>query len=155
MRHHYPSRKAIIRDAIDYLHDRRLKAFKNSLTDLDLHPEDRVQFAIDSYDELNRKPMFMAFSELTIAARRDSELADVLHKKQKSFEKEYKRMGVELFPEWENKPVAYDVVMHLTRYILEGMANDLNPPDPTIRKLLIEQLEVKIQTLIAQPKDLK
>lgn len=155
MRHHYPSRKAIIRDAIDYLHERRLNAFKNSLTDLDLHPQDRVQFAIDSYDELNRKPMFMAFSELSIAARRDSELADVLHKKQKSFEKEYMRMGVELFPEWENKPVAYDVVMHLTRYILEGMANDLNPPDPTIRRLLIEQLEAKIQSLIAQPKDLK
>jgi len=64
-------------------------------------------------------------------------------------------MGVELFPEWENKPLAYDVVMHLTRYILEGMANDLNPPEPTIRRLLIEQLEAKIQSLIAQNKDLK
>ena len=155
MRHHYPSRKAIIRDAIDYLHERRLNAFKNSLTDLDLHPDDRVRFAIDSYDELNKKPMFLAFSELSIAARRDPDLAKVLHGKQKSFEQEYMRVGMEMFPEWKNKPKAYDVVMHLNRYILEGMANDLIPPDPKIRELLITTLESKIQTLAAADKDLK
>lgn len=154
MRHHYPSRKEIIRDAIDYLHERRLNAFKNSLNELDLHPDDRVRFAIDSYDELNNKPMFLAFSELSIAARRDKELAKVLHKKQKDFEEEYFQMGIELFPEWKDKPKAYDVVMHLTRYILEGMANDFIPPEPEIRKLLIKNLESQIQTLIERNKDL-
>ena len=122
MRHHYPSRKEIIRDAIDYLHERRLNAFKVSLTDLDLHLNDRIRFAIDSYDELNKKPMFLAFSELSIAARRDPELAKVLHGKQKSFEREYMRVGIEMFPEWQEKPQGYDVVMHLTRYILEGLS---------------------------------
>lgn len=154
MRHHFPSRKDIIHAAIDYLHERRLNAFKTSLSDLDLHPSDRVRFAVESFDELVNKPMYRAFSELASAARRDPELKKILSKKRQNFEAEYMRMGTEIFPEWKDKPLAYDLVMHLTRYILEGIANDYIPPSPHVRSLLLDNLETQITSILERASEI-
>ena len=46
--HHFPSKMDIIRAAVDYLHDKRLQAFRRSVRELP-KDADRVRLAVDAY----------------------------------------------------------------------------------------------------------
>ncbi len=146
MRHHYPSRTAIIKDAIDYLHERRLAAFRHSLLDMPSGGK-RVKFAIKAYSQLVDNPTFLAFSELSMAARRNPELADLLRPKQKSFNQNFFDLSLEIFPEWKNNPRELKTALRLSQYILEGLAMDFIPPSEETRNMLLQNLEDQLHAL--------
>jgi AcrR family transcriptional regulator len=121
MLHHFPSKIDIVRAAVDYLHAKRLKAFRKSVHAIP--PEaDRVHLAVEAYWRQVTHPLFVAFFELTVAARTDPELRDILRPAQQSFDEEWYRTARELFPEWSGRGKAFDLALRLSRYLLEGMA---------------------------------
>lgn len=149
MLHHFPSKIDIVRAAVDYLHGKRLKAFRKSVQRATPGDGDRVRQAVEAYWAHVRHPMFVAFFELSVAARTDRELAAILLPAQEAFESEWYRTAVELFPEWDGRAEKFDLGFDLSRYVMEGMAVSFLTHKETERdKRLLRYLEEKLRELM-------
>ena len=144
MLHHFPSKMAIVRAAVVHLHAKRLRAFRKAVQRTPVQG-DRVHTNLEAYWEHVRHPMFVAFFELTVAARTDSKLAAILRPVQEAFEEELHRTAREVFTEWRANDANFDMALDLTRYVLEGMAISFlvhkeNERDRRVRAYLEEKL---------------
>lgn len=145
--HHFPSKIDIIRAAVDYLHQKRLRAFRKSITTI---PEgaDRAKLGVKFYWDQVNHPMFVAFFELSVAARHDDDLKDILDPAQSAFDKEWYLTAKELFPEWQSDPEAFDLALNLTQKVMEGMAiNRLTTSGEDNNAALRNYLEESIRNL--------
>ncbi len=119
--HHFPSKLDVIRAAVDYLHERRLRAFRKSVQAIP-PGADRIKAATDAYWAHATHPIFIAFFELSVAARTDKELRKILRPAQKSFDEEWYRTAKDVFPEWQSDPKAFDLALSLVQHLMEGIA---------------------------------
>jgi AcrR family transcriptional regulator len=151
MLHHFPSKIDIVRAAVDYLHAKRLKAFRRSVAAIG-PDEDRVRFSVEAYWRHVNHPWFMAFFELSVAARTDEELRSILQPAQAAFDREWYETAWEVFPEWKGNPEAFDLALDLSRCLMEGMAVSFMSHDPTQRdRRLLAYLEDKVRELAPKP----
>ena len=151
--HHFPSKLDIIRSAVDYLHERRLRAFRKSVQTI---PEgtDRIKAATDAYWAHATHPIFVAFFELSVAARTDKELREILVPAQKSFDDEWYRTAQEVFPEWQSDPEAFDLALSLVQHLMEGIAiSSMTHPRSDKHEKLHQYLEDKLRELA--PKEIQ
>ena len=151
--HHFPSKLDIIRAAVDYLHERRLRAFRKSVQSI---PEgtDRIKAATDAYWAHATHPIFVAFFELSVAARTDKELRKILQPAQKAFDEEWYEVAQEVFPEWQSDPEAFDLALSLVQHLMEGIAvSSMTHPRSDTHKKLHQYLENKLRELA--PKELR
>lgn len=146
--HHFPSRIDIIRAAVDHLHQKRLRAFRKSVSNIP--PDvDRVKMAMESYYAHVTHPLFVAFFELSVAARIDKELAAILRPAQKAFDEEWYKTARELFPEWQPDRKAFDLALSLTQRLMEGIAiSHLTHYKKQDESLLLEFLEDSIRKML-------
>ncbi len=147
MLHHFPAKKDVVRAAIEYLHAKRLKAFRRSMAKV--APDgDHIRQGVEGYWAHVKHPMFVAFFELAVAARTDPELAEILRPVQESFEREWYAVSLELFPEWREKGAKFDLAFDLSRYVLEGMAIAFLTHKETERdKRVLRYLEQRLKVL--------
>jgi len=136
MRHHFPSRSDIMKATIEYLHEKRLSAFRkaaaNTRTD-----QNRTAQSIDALWRHVNHPMFMVFIDLALAARRDKKLEAILRPAQDTFRRECYYAALELFPEWLNRREELRTAIDLSLYMMEGMVLDnLSSDGETARRLL-------------------
>lgn len=122
MLHHFPSKIDIVKAAVKELHAKRLKAFRKSILQAPAAGKGRVHVAVQAYWQHVRHPTFVAFFELSVAARTDSELEAILKPAQAAFDEEWYRTAAEAFPEWQSDTAAFDLALDVSRYLLEGMA---------------------------------
>lgn len=147
MLHHFPSKLDIVRAAVEYLHAKRLRAFRKAVSKPSI-TGDHVHQGVEAYWAHVRHPLFVAFFELAVAARTDNELADILRPAQESFEKEWYDAALEVFPEWRGRGEKFDLALDLSRYVLEGMAVSFLTHKETERdKRVLKYLEEKIRDL--------
>lgn len=147
MLHHFPSKVDIVRAAVEYLHAKRLKAFRRA-AQRGPSSNDRLRANLEAYWQHVRHPMFVAFFELVVAARTDPELAEILRPAQEAFEDEWHRTAREVFTEWHTDDETFDVALDLTRYVLEGMAISFLVHKETERdRRVVDYLEVKLREL--------
>jgi len=147
MLHHFPSKLAVVRAAVEYLHAKRLRAFRKAVTKPILDG-DHVRQSVEAYWQHVRHPMFVAFFELAVAARTDKELAEILRPAQEAFEREWYQAAVDSFPEWKGRGDKFDLALDLAHYVLEGMAISFLTHRETERdKRVIEYLDEKIREL--------
>ena len=152
MLHHFPSKLAVVRAAVEHLHAKRLRAFRRSVT-RPISNGDHVRQSVEAYWNHVRHPMFVAFFELAVAARTDKELAEILRPAQEAFEREWYEAAVEVFPEWKGRGDRFDLALDLARYVLEGMAISFLTHKETERdKRVLEYLEEKIRELAGLPR---
>jgi AcrR family transcriptional regulator len=145
--HHFPSKKDIIRAAVDYLHERRLQAFRRSISDIP-PDSDIVEIAVQSYWEHVNHPIYVAFFELSAAARTDSDLREILRPAQRAFDKEWYETARDLFPQWQTDPAAFDLALNLAQQLMEGMAfSYFTHAREVNRETLLEFLQEKIREL--------
>ncbi len=145
--HHFPSKMDIIRAAVDYLHEKRLRAFSNSVKAI---PSgiDRIKAATDAYWAHATHPIFVAFFELSVAARTDKELRKILRPAQKAFDEQWYETAQELFPEWQSDPEAFDLALSLTQHLMEGIAiSSMTHPRKENMDALHQYLEDKLREL--------
>ncbi len=147
MLHHFPSKIDIVRAAVDHLHAKRLKALRKSM----MRPaveSDRVRQGVDAYWAHVKHPMFVAFFELSVAARTDAELASILRPAQEAFERDWNEATLDVFPEWHGNKDAFELGLDLSRYLLEGMAISFLTHKETERdKRVLQYLEEKLREL--------
>jgi AcrR family transcriptional regulator len=147
MLHHFPSKMDIVRAAVAHLHARRLRAFRKTVQQTPVHG-DRVHANLQAYWQHVRHPMFVAFFELAVAARTDSELSAILRPAQEAFEEEWHRTAREVFTEWRTADTNFDVALDLTRYVLEGMAiSFLVHKETELDRRVLAYLEEKLHEL--------
>ncbi len=148
MLHHFPSKMDIVEAAVQYLHDKRLTAFRRSITELPADA-DRVKLAVEAYWQHVQHPMFVAFFELSVAARTDDELKKILRPVQKEFAATWYQMAQDLFPEWRGKEDAFDLALDLSEYIMEGIAvSYMTHHSPKRVERLLEYLEKCLRELL-------
>ena len=150
MLHHFPSKMDIIRAAVDYLHAKRLRAFRKAMTKV--APDgDHVRLGVEAYWSHVKHPWFVAFFEIAVAARTDKELAGILFPAQEAFEREWYETSLELFPEWKRKGEKFVLGFDLTRYVLEGMGISFLTHKETERdKRVLRYLEAKLKELAGE-----
>lgn len=147
MLHHFPSKLAIVRAAVEHLHAKRLRAFRKAVSK-PMADGDHVRHSVDAYWAHVRHPMFVAFFELAVAARTDKQLAAILRPAQEAFERQWYASALELFPEWKGKGEKFDLAFDLSRYVLEGMAISFLTQKETERdKRVLNYLDEKLKEL--------
>jgi AcrR family transcriptional regulator len=147
MLHHFPSKLAIVRAAVEHLHAKRLRAFRKAVGK-PMADGDHVRHSVDAYWAHVRHPMFVAFFELAVAARTDKQLASILRPAQEAFERQWYASALELFPEWKGKGEKFDLAFDLSRYVLEGMAISFLTQKETERdKRVLNYLDEKLKEL--------
>jgi len=121
MMHHFSNRITVIQAAIEHLHAKRLRAFRRAVAALP-QGQTRREDALTAYWRQVRHPLFVAFHELSVAARTDAELDAILRPAKDAFNREWYRLAVDLFPEWQLDRERFDLALALTQNLLEGMA---------------------------------
>lgn len=147
MLHHFPSKMDIIRAVVDYLHEKRLLAFRRSIKEIP-DDADRVRLAVRSYWEHVNHPLYIAIFELAVAARTDRELRDILRPAQLAFDREWYATAREVFPEWQSDPDAFDLALNLTQQLMEGMSmSHFTHAREVNEESLLNYLEEKVREL--------
>lgn len=150
MLHHFPSKTSLVVAAIDHLNELRLSLYRDKVAAI---PEgsDLVDDGIEAYWEVATDPTFAAFHELTVAARTDSELADILEPALEKFQKQFIDLTRELFPDWRGDPETFALASELTKTIVDGLAIDnMTMPSPDKNRRLLAYLKGQIHALLAR-----
>jgi AcrR family transcriptional regulator len=145
--HHFPSKMDIIRAAVDYIHEKRIQAFRRSIKEI---PEgaDIAQLAVEAYSADLKHPIFVALFELSVAARTNVELREILHPAQLNFDQEWYETAWSLFPEWHSDRQAFDLALILCQTLIEGMAiSNFTHAREYDRAQLLAYLEEKVREL--------
>jgi len=121
MLHHFENGAALIKAAIVELHQKRLRAFRRAVET----NEHETSTMVMTYWRQLQKPTFVAFYELALAARTNPDLARILQPLHIEFREKFNSQAVQLFPEWQNDPVSFNLAMTLSQTMLEGMAINL------------------------------
>lgn len=121
MMHHFSNRLTVIQAAIEYLHEKRLRAFRRAISAV---PENKPQLhdGLKAYWKHVTHPLYVAFHELAVAARTDKDLSKILRPAQKAFYDEWYSLAGDLFPDWKSDPKSLELAMDLVNTTLEGMA---------------------------------
>jgi AcrR family transcriptional regulator len=145
--HHFPSKMHIIRAVVDYLHEKRIQAFRRSIKEIPANA-DMAHMAIQAYSDHVNHPIYIALFELSVAARTDQELREILHPAQLAFDREWYQTAWDLFPEWHADRAAFDLALNLSQIAMEGMAiRNFTHARKYDRLRLLEYLEEKIREL--------
>ena len=118
MLHHFENGSALMQAAIAELHEKRLRAFRQSAGSA-IH---EVHTLVRAYWKQISSQTFTAFHELALASRTDKGLANILVPAQEEFRVRWYLQAIELFPEWQGDRARFDLALALSQNVLEGMA---------------------------------
>ena len=145
MLHHFENGEALMHAVIAELHEKRLRATRRSgdIANRGVHEVVRAY-----WDQLS-SPSFTAFHELSIAARTDQGLAQILEPAQAEFRARRYVLSIEAFPEWQKNRANFDLALALAQQTIEGMAINrlVHGLDEAMVEPLLTNLERQIQEL--------
>lgn len=131
MLHHFPSREAVIRETIGYLFEKRLAAFEKMVARVSAEGH-RVEQSLEIYWQQARHPYFIAFFELSVAARTDKSLQAMLTPYQQALEARSLELARQLFPDVAPERLAIGLALSqavIEHLALQHMAQKDNPLD--------------------------
>lgn len=153
MLHHFPSKSSLVIAAINHLNERRLALFHDKIAAIP-DGSDLVDKGIDAYWELSIDPTFAAFHELTVAARTDDELAEILRPARKKFDEQFTALSRELFPDWEINLEIFTLANELTQTVVGGLAIDnMTAYSPGKSRRLLAYLKEQVHALLARARE--
>ena len=125
MMHHFPSRSAVMKAVVAYLHERRLEEYRDLMANIDTPDQQLTRANIRrsvqaAWDYVNL-PSFVAYQELLAAARTEPELGEVIGEVECDFERQFLRTVKAVFPHWKgvkSLQAAHDLV----QFVMNGMA---------------------------------
>ena len=145
MLHHFENGEALMRAVIAELNDKRLRAIRRT-GDMDSRG---VHEVVRTYWDQLSSSSFTAFHELSIAARTDQGLAQILEPAQAEFRERRYALSIEAFPEWQKNRTNFDLALALSQQTIEGMAINrlVHGLDEAMVEPLLTNLERQIQEL--------
>lgn len=127
MLHHFPSRDAVIRGAVFYLQEKRLKEYKVIISKVHATPQNGVTSAVvkeavrATWKYFNL-PSFFAYHELLVASRTDPGLAKIFYPQQRMFEQQLLETLKAIYPLWGDKGQALELGSDIVFLTMQGMA---------------------------------
>jgi hypothetical protein len=108
-----------------YLHDWRLKEYRELMADIDKADKrltlENTRDSVNSAWKYVNLPSFIAFQELLAASRTDAELRQVVEPVEKEFERHFLDTVKTVFPHWEKMP-DLGAANDLVQFSMKGMA---------------------------------
>jgi AcrR family transcriptional regulator len=121
MLYHFPSRMALVEATIHYVTRRRIEMYMEAVSAMPHGPRFVARMIDESWRQLRSKE-FLAFCELSTAARTDTDLAAMFGPALAAYDKARRNSARELFPESVSKLAGFDLRRDITRFLLEGLA---------------------------------
>jgi AcrR family transcriptional regulator len=121
MLHHFPSRADLMAAAVDRLATRRIAEFVASVTQVS-PDQPLTDAAIDLLWTHFTNPTFPAVLELTIVARTDTELAEVLHPLVRRYDAVIARTARLLFGKLAASPAEFERARRHVYFVMQGLA---------------------------------
>jgi AcrR family transcriptional regulator len=119
--HHYPTKAALVTEAVRHLFDRRHAEFLEAFRRVQPTPP-RVEAALDLLWSVVRGPTFVIWLELVVAARTDPELAIEVNALSRDFMDTVEETFRALFPAADQTNPFVAVAPRFAFALLEGMA---------------------------------
>lgn len=150
---HFSNRLGVVRGAIVHVHAKLIEAFRHVGGRQLPAGSSRIRYALTAHWAQFTHPHFYAFHELTVAARTDTDLAEILTPLRRKFYGEWHKIAVEQFFEWENNSDRFTVALQLTQNLLTGMAVNrlLGHLDDETADKLLAVLEHNLRSLTVTP----
>ena len=106
--------------------------------------EDMAHLAVQAYSAHLNHPLYIALYELSVAARTDDELKQILSPAQLAFDQEWYQTAWDLFPDWHSDREAFDLALNLSQQLIEGMTiTNLTHARQIDKQQLLDYLEDK------------
>jgi AcrR family transcriptional regulator len=145
MLHHFPSKEIIVHETIRYLFKRRMHAFEKMVEAIP-RSGDLVHDSIEVFWKQVHHPYFIAFFELTVAARTDKALLETLAPCLQALDERGLDLAEALFPNVDRSRLALG--MALSQGIIEHLAlQHIQQKSDRNDKSLISYLEHQIRIL--------
>ena len=127
MLHHFPSRDAVIKGAVFYLQEKRLKEYKAIISEVRATPKNGVSSqvvreAIRATWKYFNLPSFFAYNELLVASRTNDDLAKMFYPQQKAFEQQFLVTVKAIHPLWIDKSRRLELASDVVFLTMQGMA---------------------------------
>ena len=120
--HHFPTKAELLTTVVEHLLDRRRAEFVDALALVD-PASDRLDAAVDLLWSMFQGPVFVAWTELWVAARTDPALARTVVAMERRFTAETRAMFLEMFPaETGTDPILYDIGRDFAFAVMTGVA---------------------------------
>jgi AcrR family transcriptional regulator len=120
--HHFPTKAQLLAAAVQQLFEQRKAEFLAALADVD-PGADQLDAAVDLLWSMFQGPVFVAWTELWIAARTDPELATTVVAMERRFTTETRAIFAEMFPpEPGADPVFLDIGRDFAFAVMTGVA---------------------------------
>jgi len=124
MMHHFPSRKAVLKATIKYLHKKRLSEYNKMMEAIgipfrEMSREKIAQSVEEAWKYVNL-PSSVAYQEILMASRTDQELRQVLEPLEQEFEKSFIERVKKMFTPWAGRE-ELEVVHDAALFMLTGM----------------------------------
>ncbi len=104
--------------------------------------------AVEAYSADLNHPIYVALLELSVVARTDKELKEILFPAQLAFDREWYQTAWDLFPEWHSDRKGFDLALNLCQQLIDGMAiGKFTHARQIDKKQLLEYLEEKVREL--------
>ncbi|MFM8355682.1 MAG: TetR/AcrR family transcriptional regulator [Gammaproteobacteria bacterium] len=121
MLYHFPSRSALIEAVVNYVTRKRVEMYGEAMARI-AHDAQYFEQAIDIAWAQLQTPEFLAFAELTSAARTDPDLSVTVSPALAEFDRARRVMALELFPPEHVGRPWFDLRRDIARFLLEGLA---------------------------------
>ena len=124
MMHHFPSRQAVLKATIKYLHKNQLKEYRNLMEGVQVPSEvmsrEKIEQSVAEAWKYVNLPSSLAYQEILMASRTDTELKQVLEPLEQDFEKSFIDAVKRLFPPWQGRE-ELELVHDAALFTLTGM----------------------------------
>lgn len=121
MLYHFPSRMALIEATIHYVTRRRIEMYTEAVAALPHGPHFVARMIDESWRQLQSKE-FRAFCELATAARTDPDLGAIFGPALAAYDQARRSSAQTLFPQTVRQSPGFDLRRDITRFLLEGLA---------------------------------
>ncbi len=121
MLYHFPSRMALVEATIHYVTRRRIEMYQDAVAAMPHEPGFIARMIDESWRQLQSKE-FRAFCELSTAARTDPDLAAVFGPALAEYDRARRASAEALFPPDLRHRPGFDLRRDITRFLLEGLA---------------------------------
>ena len=139
MLHHYATKQDLVASLIDYVVFKRMQLFLTRIRDLSEHARVHQHAGIELYWQSLLTREFTAYLELSLASRTDPELRQIFLPRAKQYDRVERQETLRAFPEWADKPEAYELAMDYCIATMEGLLMKRDIWDDKARRVLLRQ----------------
>jgi len=123
MQYHFETMTDVLRATLAHIQELRLGALRRTARETARGAEgDGFTARVEGLWRFMFEPVSIAYFEISVASRTDTDLASLMQQAQQSFWDAWVATALEAFPEWEGRQSDLELACGLAHVVLEGLA---------------------------------